>query len=281
LAEDKKEEEEWGIDTDRFRIRPGKSVHLEDWDPDDTSSFSGSEKDAEKESKKLTKKLESLQEMLFAQHVHSVLVVLQGVDTGGKDGTIRHVFEGVNPQGVRVANFKQPTPEELSHDFLWRIEEKVPAKGEIVIFNRSHYEDVLVVRVHKLAPKKVWKHHYEQINDFEHTLSQEGTTILKFFLHISHKEQGKRLRERLEDPTKEWKFNYGDLREREFWPQYMKAYEHALEKTSTDWAPWYLIPANHNWFRDILVSSIIVKTLEGLKMSYPKLNKRQRSIKIK
>jgi PPK2 family polyphosphate:nucleotide phosphotransferase len=274
-------EDDDGIDTERFRIRPGESVRLDRWDPDDTSGFKGSGKDAEKGSKELTKKLESLQEMLFAEHLHSVLVILQAVDTGGKDGTIRKVFEGVNPQGVRVASFKQPTAEELSHDFLWRIEKKVPARGEIVIFNRSHYEDVLVVRVHKLVPKKVWKHHYEQINNFEHTLWQEGTTIVKFFLYIDHKEQGRRLQERLDDPTKEWKFSTSDLRERRFWPQYMKAYEHALEKTSTEWAPWYLIPANHNWFRDLLVSRIIVKTLEGLDMSYPKLTKRQRSIKIK
>lgn len=274
-------EDDDGIDTERFRIRPGQSIHLDKWDPDDTSGFKGSDKDAEKESKELTKKLESLQEMLFAEHLHSVLVVLQALDTGGKDGTIRKVFEGVNPQGVRVASFKQPTAEELSHDFLWRVEKKVPARGEIVIFNRSHYEDVLVVRVHKLVPKKVWKHHYEQINDFERTLSQEGTTIVKFFLYIDYKEQGKRLQERLDDPTKEWKFSISDLRERRFWPQYMKAYEHALEKTSTEWAPWYVIPANHNWFRDLLVSRIIVKALEGLDMSYPKLTKRQRSIKIK
>jgi PPK2 family polyphosphate:nucleotide phosphotransferase len=267
--------------TERYRIPPGKTVHLDKWDPNDTSGFSGTQREAEKESRNLTKKLEALQEMLYAQHIHSVLVVLQAVDTGGKDGTIRRVFEGVNPQGVRVASFKQPTTEELNHDLLWRIEKQLPAKGEIVIFNRSHYEDVLAVRVHKLVPKKIWKHHYDQINSFEHTLSQEGTTIIKFFLHIDAHEQRKRLQERLDDPTKEWKFNISDLRERRFWPQYMNAYEHALKKTSTEWAPWYLIPANHNWFRDLLVSNIIVKTLEELKMSYPKLTKHQRSIKIK
>jgi PPK2 family polyphosphate:nucleotide phosphotransferase len=270
-----------GAHTERYRIRPGKSVHLDEWDPDDTSGFSGTQDDAEEESKRLTKKLEALQEMLYAQHAHSLLVVLQAMDTGGKDGTIRRVFEGVNPQSVRVASFKQPTAEELDHDFLWRIEKQVPRRGEIAIFNRSHYEDVLVVRVHELVPKKVWKRHYEQINDFERTLSQEGTTIVKFFLHISNAEQKRRIQERLADPTKEWKFSEGDIHERNFWPQYMDAYEHALEKTSTDRAPWYLIPANHRWFRDLLVSSIIVKTLEDLKMSYPKLKKRQRSIEIK
>jgi PPK2 family polyphosphate:nucleotide phosphotransferase len=254
---------------------------LNEWDPDDTSGFSGTENHAEKESKKLTKKLEAFQEMLYAQHVHSLLIVLQSIDTGGKDGTIRRVFEGVNPQGVRIARFRQPTTEELNHDFLWRVERQLPAKGEITIFNRSHYEDVLVVRVHKLVPKKIWKQHYEQINNFEHTLSQEGTTVIKFFLYISHDEQRKRLQERLENPTKEWKFNVSDIRERKFWPQYMNAYEQVLEKTSTDWAPWYLIPANHNWFRDLLVSSIIARTLEELKMSYPRLAKSQRLIEIK
>lgn len=270
-----------GVHADRYKIEPGKSVHLDDWDPSDTSGFGGSEDQAKEESGRLTKKLEALQETLYAEDKHSLLIVLQAMDTGGKDGTIRRVFEGVNPQGVRVARFKEPTPEELSHDFLWRVEQKLPARGEIAIFNRSHYEDVLVVRVHNLAPKKVWRRHYDEINDFERRLADEGTTILKFYLHIDADEQKKRLQARLEDPTKEWKFSEDDLKERKYWDQYMKAYEHALEKTSKDWAPWYLIPGNHHWFRDLLVSSVIVNTLEGLKMSYPKLPEEERSVKIR
>lgn len=253
----------------RYRIKPKQKVNLEKWDPADTSGFDGKEDDALEESKKLTKKLESLQEMMYAEHKHSLLIVLQALDTGGKDGTIRRVFEGVNPQSVRVASFKVPTPYEQAHDFLWRVHEQVPIKGEIVIFNRSHYEAVLIERVHKIVPPEVWKERYNDINDFEQLLSENGTTILKFYLHISKDEQKKRLRDRFRDPTKRWKISIGDLHEREFWSDYMKAYEGALEETSTDYAPWYIIPANNNWFRDIIVSTIIVKTLQKLHMKYP------------
>ena len=270
-----------GSHTKRYRIRPGQKVRLDQWDPGDTSGFDGNEDDALEESKRLTKELEKLQEKLYAEHKHKVLFVLQAMDTGGKDGTIRRVFEGVNPQGVRVARFGVPTPEELNHDFLWRVHNQVPGKGEIVIFNRSHYESVLVERVHKLVPEEVWKSRYQEINDFERSLCEEGMTIVKFYLHIDEDEQKKRLQDRLDDPTKRWKFSTFDVAERELWPEYMKAYEDVLEKTSTDWAPWYLVPANHNWFRDVIVSSVIVKTLEKMDMHYPPLAKDLKSIVIK
>jgi PPK2 family polyphosphate:nucleotide phosphotransferase len=253
---------------------------LDLWDPDDTSGFDGNKEGALKESEKLSRKLDPLQEMLYAEHKYKVLIVLQALDTGGKDGTIRRVFDGVNPQGVRVAHFGVPTPEDLDHDFLWRVHAQVPEKGEIVIFNRSHYESVLVVRVHKLAPEEVWKARYQEINDFERMLSEEGTTILKFFLHISKDEQKKRLQDRLRDPTKRWKFSIHDLPEREFWSEYMKAYQDILEKTSTEWAPWYLIPANHNWFRDVIISTVIVRTLEAMDMHYPSDSKGLKSVTI-
>jgi len=225
--------------------------------------------------------MEELQELLYAEHKHKVLIVLQAMDTGGKDGTIRRVFDGVNPQGVRVAGFRVPTPEELDHDFLWRVHTQVPGNGEIVIFNRSHYEGVLVSRVHKLVPEKVWKARYQEINDFERSLYDEGTTILKFYLHIDKDEQKKRLQARLDDPTKRWKFSTHDLPERKFWSEYMKAYQDALEKTSTKWAPWYVVPANHNWFRDVIISTVIVRTLEELDMHYPPGAKDMKSIAIK
>jgi PPK2 family polyphosphate:nucleotide phosphotransferase len=265
----------------RYRIRPKQKVRLNEWKAGDTSGFDGDEKDASEVSKKLAKKLEQLQGMLYAEHKHKVLIVLQAMDTGGKDGTIRRVFEGVNPQTVRVARFGVPTPNELDHDFLWRVHEQMPGKGEMVIFNRSHYEGVLVERVHKLVPEEVWKSRYQQINHFERTLCEDGMTILKFYLHIDKDEQKKRLQDRLDDPTKRWKFSIHDLPERELWPEYMKAYEDVLEKTSTTWAPWYLVPANNNWFRDVIISTVIVKTLEKLDMHYPPVAKDLKSVVIK
>jgi PPK2 family polyphosphate:nucleotide phosphotransferase len=207
--------------------------------------------------------------MLYAEHKHKVLIVLQAMDSGGKDGTIRHVFDGVNPQGVKVASFKVPTKEELDHDYLWRVHEHTPGKGEIVIFNRSHYEDVLVVRVHDLVPRPVWRRRFKHIRDFERILADEGTTILKFFLHIDLEEQKERFQARLDTPHKRWKFRLGDLEERKLWDSYHKAYEDAITKTSTKWAPWYIIPANRKWYRNLVISRIIVETLEGLDMSYP------------
>jgi len=254
----------------QYLVKPGSKVDLSSWDPNDAGEFAGQKKQAKQQVAKLGQKLGELQEVLYADHKRKVLVVFQGMDTAGKDGSIRRVFESVNPQGVRVAGFKVPTPEELDHDYLWRVHKQVPGAGEIVIFNRSHYEDVLVVRVHKLVPPAVWKKRYEQINAFERLLAESGTTILKYFLYIDLDEQKQRLEARRDDPTKQWKFNPGDLKERKLWPEYMKAYEQALERTSTDVAPWYVVPANRKWYRDLVVSTTLVEALEKLKLKYPK-----------
>ncbi|MFQ5592577.1 MAG: polyphosphate kinase 2 family protein [Anaerolineae bacterium] len=253
----------------RYRVQPASRIDLAEWDPDDKHAFPVEKVEGYERLSGLNRELEELQELLYAEHKHKVLIVLQAMDTGGKDGTIRHVFEGVNPQGVRVASFKKPTPEELAHDFLWRVHKQVPGRGEIVIFNRSHYEDVLVVRVRKLAPKEVWSRRHDHINAFERLLAEEGTTILKFFLHIDLDEQKERLQARLDEPHKRWKFNPADLDDRKLWPQYIEAYEDAISKTSTDWAPWYIVPANRKWYRNLVVGSIIVETLKGLNMRYP------------
>jgi len=254
---------------DRYRVKPKDHVDLSKWDPNDQRAFSGDKAEGRKLLLELNETLEELQELLYAEHKHRLLVVLQAMDTGGKDGTIRHVFEGVNPQGVRVASFKRPTAEELAHDYLWRVHKQTPGKGEIVIFNRSHYEDVLVVRVHSLVPKAVWSKRYDQINAFEHTLAEEGTTILKFYLHIDLDEQKERLQARLDEPSKHWKFDPADLKERKFWPQYMEAFEDVLSKTSTPWAPWYIVPANRKWYRNLVIGTVITETLKGLKMRHP------------
>ncbi len=255
--------------TDRYKIKPGTKVDLSQWDPQDKSAFPIDKDEGQGETRQLTDRLEQLQELLYAQGVHKLLVVLQAMDTGGKDGVIRHVFEGVNPQGVKVANFKKPTERELSHDYLWRVHRHVPGKGEIVIFNRSHYEDVLVVRVHNLVPVSVWSKRFDQINAFECMLVEEGTTLLKFYLHIDIDEQKERLQARLDEAHKRWKFNPDDLEERQLWPDYMQAYETVLSKTSTPWAPWYVIPANRKWYRNLAIGTIIVETLESLEMQYP------------
>jgi PPK2 family polyphosphate:nucleotide phosphotransferase len=218
---------------------------------------------------KLTERMDELQEPLYAEGEHALLVVLQGRDTSGKDGTIRRVFGPLNPQGFTVATFKAPTPVELAHDYLWRVHWEVPPKGAIGVFNRSHYEDVLAVRVHRLVPESVWRPRYEQINQFERILSENGVTILKFFLHVSRGEQRRRLLARLEDPTKYWKFSPGDIRERELWDAYTEAYEEVLKKTSTPPAPWYVVPADKKWLRDLLVAQIVVETLERLDPKYP------------
>ncbi len=195
--------------------------------------------------------------------------MLQAMDTGGKDGAIRKVFEGVNPQGVHVANFKKPTEEELAHDYLWRVHSHTPGDGEIAVFNRSHYEDVLVVRVLELAPEEVWRPRYDHIVAFEQLLVDEGTTIVKFYLHISKEEQAERLQVRLDDPAKRWKFNTGDLEHRKLWDDYMAAFEEAIARTSTTQAPWYVVPANHKWYRDIVIARTLVATLRGLDLHYP------------
>ena len=253
----------------QYFVEPGIRVKLSKWDPDDTGDFKGGKQAGLAEVEKLNKKLEELQELLYAEHKHKVLIVLQAMDTGGKDGVIRRVFDGVNPQGVRVAGFKAPTPEELDHDYLWRIHKEVPGNGEMVIFNRSHYEDVLVVGVHDYVPADVWKKRFDQINQFERMLVENGTTILKFYLHIDRDEQKERLQSRLEDPTKRWKFRLGDLEERKLWSKYMAAYEDVLSRTSTEHAPWIIVPANRKWYRDLVISSVLVETLQGLKMKFP------------
>ncbi len=254
---------------EKYRVKPSEKINLTTFDAQDTSGYEGNKEQAKNDILKLNAELEVLQELLYAEHKHKILIVLQGMDTSGKDGTVRHVFEGVNPQGVKVVSFKVPTQIELDHDYLWRIHPYTPASGEIVIFNRSHYEDVLVVRVHGLVPQDIWKKRYEQINAFEKTLVDEGSTILKFYLHISPDEQKARLQERLDDPKKRWKFSSADLQERKRWGEYMQAYEDMLAKTSTDYAPWYIVPANRNWFRNLVIASVVVKTLKGLKMAYP------------
>ena len=254
---------------EQYRVKPGSQVHLYDWDPNDHALFDGGKKAGKQALPALNTRLEALQELMYAESKQKLLIVLQAMDTGGKDGTIRHVFEGVNPQGVKVASFKQPNPTELAHDYLWRIHKQAPASGQITIFNRSHYEDVLVVRVHNLVPRHVWERRYEHISNFEKMLADEGTTILKFFLHIDLDEQKERLQARLDEPEKRWKFSTGDLAERKLWPDYIRAYEDMLGKTSTDWAPWYVIPGNRKWYRNLLISKIIIDKLESLEMRYP------------
>lgn len=253
----------------RYKADPEKPIRLKKLDANDLGDWDGKKKAARKVFADLQKELAELQEVLYAEQKQKVLIILQAMDSGGKDGTIRSLLEKVNPQGVKIANFKVPTPIELAHDYLWRVHPKVPARGEIVIFNRSQYEDVLVVRVHELVSKEVWKKRYEQINAFEKMLAEEGTTILKFYLHINLEEQKQRFLERLTDPKKQWKFNPGDLEERKLWDAYQAAYQDVLNKTSTPWAPWYAIPANHNWYRNLCVGSIIVETLKSLKLKYP------------
>jgi len=253
----------------RYRVKPGTRVDLSEHDPRDKSAFDGGKTKGKEATLDLNHHLEDLQELLYAEHKHKVLVVLQGLDASGKDSVIRHVFDGVNPQGVRVANFRVPTQRELDHDYLWRIHQQTPGRGEIVLFNRSHYEDVLVVRVHELVPPVVWKKRFAHIRAFERMLFEEGTTILKFFLHISPEEQKERFQDRLDTPHKHWKFRRGDLDERKLWPAYTQAYEDVLSKTSTRWAPWYIVPSDREWYRNLVVATILVETLNGLKMDYP------------
>ncbi len=246
-----------------WKIKEGDSVKLKDYDPADT--MKQDEEGATKELEELSQELAELQEFLSAAQHHSMLIVLQGMDTSGKDGTIRHVLSHVNPEGCEVHSFKQPTPEELLHDFLWRIHKAVPGKGTIGIFNRSQYEDVLVVRVHNIVPEEVWSRRYKDINHLEKLLAQNGTIILKFFLHISKDEQGKRLEARVQDKDKAWKVSAGDWRERQYWDDYQKAYEDVLSKCSTDEAPWYIVPADHKWYRNLAIAHTLVQTMKKYK----------------
>ena len=253
-------------------IRPivanGKTA-LADIDPQSTCGFKGDKEATVAIFAQLNAQLVEMQNVLFAENKHKVLVVFQATDTGGKDGVIRKVFSGVNPMGIHVASFKAPTPEELDHDYLWRVHRCAPGKGEMVIFNRSHYEDVLVTRVEGWIDAKTARRRFRQINDFEAMLAEEGTIILKFFLHISKDEQKQRLQERLDDEAKTWKFNPGDLLTRKKWDDYQRVYEEAMNATSTKHAPWYIVPADRNWVRDLYVCSVLVETLSKLKMQYP------------
>jgi len=252
----------------KFVAKPQAKVRLSKIDP----SYKGNHETrgaALPEIQKHVERLGSLQYLLYAEGNQSLLVVLQALDAGGKDGIIRHVFSGMNPQGTFVFGFKQPSKEELAHDFLWRVHLRAPGKGDFVIFNRSHYEDVLVVRVHNLVPESVWSKRYDQINDFEAMLSRNGTTVLKFFLHISPEEQLSRFKQRLDDPSRQWKITESDYSERELWSKYMDAYDDAIAKTSTKQAPWYIVPANHKWFRNLAVSQIIADTMEEMGLKLP------------
>jgi PPK2 family polyphosphate:nucleotide phosphotransferase len=255
--------------TDRYRIHPDHEVDLAQHDPDDRSAFDLDKDQAKKRVDKLNDQLADLQEALYAEGKQRLLIVLQAMDAGGKDGTIRSVFEGVNPQGVRVTCFKTPLATELAHDFLWRAHPHVPGNGEIAIWNRSHYEDVLVVRVHGLVPEDRWRARYEHIRAFERLLSDEGTVIRKFFLHISKEEQQERLQERIDDPKKRWKFTSRDLEERKRWDDYMAAYQEMLARTSTENAPWYVVPADRNWYRNLVVAEVLVQTLEDMRIALP------------
>ena len=264
-----------------FRVRPGARVRLDRQDPADTSAVRGSKRAASAACDRLSARLDHLQELLYADHRFGVLIVLEGMDAAGKDGTIRQVFRGVNPQGVRVTHFGVPTAVERDHDFLWRIHPHAPAKGEIVIFNRSHYEDILVPHAARTAPKEVWKRRYRMVTEFERTLVREGTTVLKFFLHISEAEQKRRLQARLDDPTKHWKFSVQDLPARDLWPEYQHAYEELLGRTSTRWAPWYIVPSDKKWFRDWVVSNVLVETLAKLDLHWRPLPSEWKGVVIR
>lgn len=252
----------------RHRVAPGSAPDLAGRSAADTGPF-GAEEDAERTFKNLLSDLARLQYLLFADHGRSLIIVLQGLDAAGKDGVIRHVLTAMNPQGVRVCPFKQPSAQEAAHDFLWRAHKVAPGRGEVAVFNRSHYEDVLVVRVRELVPEDAWRMRYDQINDFEALLAANGTQILKFFLHISPQEQLERFAKRLENPAKQWKISNSDYSERKLWGQYMEAYEEALARTSTEIAPWYVIPSDHKWYRDYAVAQIIATALEDMKLSTP------------
>lgn len=276
---------------EKLLIKPGTKLELKEFNTKYTAGFKDKE-DAQQMLEEDIKRLAELQDMLFAMNKYSLLVVFQAMDAAGKDGTIKHVMSGVNPQGCEVTSFKQPSAEELEHDYLWRINKALPKRGMISIFNRSHYEEVLVTRVHPeyilyqnipgidsvdKIDKSFWKGRYDVINNFEKQISENGTVILKFFLHVSKEEQRKRFLARIEEPEKNWKFSAGDVKERKYWSDYMEAYEDAINHTSTSYAPWYVIPADQKWFMRASVGDIIVGTLEELKLSYPKINEKQKA----
>lgn len=252
-----------------YVVKPGAKFRLKDWPTDDTGDFKKEEEIAG-ELERHCRDLDALQDVLSAEGKHALLIVLQAMDTGGKDGTVRHIFTGVNPQGVDVTAFKVPTPLEAAHDYLWRVHAAVPRLGMIGIFNRSHYEDVLVTRVHKLITDKTAKQRFHEINDFEEMLFQNNVTILKFFLHISHKEQTARLKARCEDKDKHYKISEADFHERRYWDKYQQAYEDAIGATSQKHAPWFVIPSDHKWYRNVAISSIIIEALQRMNLKYPK-----------
>ena len=255
-------------DSRRFRVEPGSPAGLKERDPGERVG-AANRNDGLVLTQELVQRLADLHGRLFAEATRAVLLVLQGMDTAGKDGTIRSVLTGLNPQGCPVSSFKEPSTTELAHDYLWRVHAQCPARGELGIFNRSHYEDVVVVRVHKLEPPKVWKRRYEQIRSFERMLVEEGTSVVKVFLHVSRDEQRRRLQARLDDPRKRWKFRSGDLDDRARWSEFQTAYEDAIGETSTEWAPWYVVPADHNWVRNLAVARILVDALERLDPQFP------------
>ncbi|HJV08568.1 MAG TPA: polyphosphate kinase 2 family protein [Acidimicrobiales bacterium] len=256
-------------DSPRWRVAPGTQVDLAAIDTRSTEGAPGDKKDSEAALEDGLEEMAGLQERLYAEGEQSLLVVLQAIDAGGKDGTIKHVFRGLNPASCRVVSFKVPSEEERSHDFLWRVHAKTPARGEVVVFNRSHYEDVLVVRVHELVPEDVWRPRYDLINAFEANLAAAGTRIVKLYLHISKDEQAERFQARLDDPSKRWKFRKGDLDERARWDDYMAAFTEAISRTSTDVAPWYVVPADRKWYRNWAVSRILAETLAAMDPQYP------------
>ncbi|MEY3395146.1 MAG: hypothetical protein RL346_1382 [Verrucomicrobiota bacterium] len=258
---------------ERYLVKPGAKVDLAKIDSDERALFQqGSKDESMKAFDKLRDELQELQKVLYAQNKHRILLVLQAMDTGGKDGCVKHVFSRIDPQGIHVRSFKKPTEEELARDFLWRVHKKVPRNGEMVIFNRSHYEDILAVKVKKLLPDKVWKQRYQHIVDFERMLAEEGTTIVKIYLHISKDEQKRRILSRLDNPDKHWKFHPDDLQDRALWNDFMKTYEDLLSRTSAPHAPWYVVPANRKWYRNLCVARIMVDTMRKLKMKLPTVN---------
>ena len=252
-----------------FRVKPGSRVRLNDYDPEGGSELVDVKDEGLRQLELMKADIRNLQQKLYAERKHRLLVILQGLDGSGKDGTVRNVFTGIDPHGLRVVSFKAPTQEELDHDFLWRVHREVPGKGDVVVFNRSHYEDVVAVGVKGLAPEAVWKRRYDHIVNFERLLAEEGTTIVKIFLHVSREEQGRRLQARLENPEKHWKFHPDDIADRKLWPEFTAAYDEVISRTSMEWAPWFIVPANRKWYRNVAVAGIVREVLGRLELKFP------------
>ena len=266
---------------EKYWVKPGTKLELGAIDPGEKALFNGPDRlDFAPQFDELQEELQDLQKKLYAQNKHRILVVMQAMDTGGKDGCIKHVFSRIDPQGIHVRSFKKPSEEEMSYDFLWRVHSKVPHRGQLVIFNRSHYEDIIAVRVKKIFPDEVWKRRQRHIVEFEKMLAEEGTTIVKIFLHISKAEQKRRLESRLANPIKHWKINPDDLVDRAHWEDFMTAYEDVITKTSTEYAPWYVVPADRKWYRNLCVARIMLDTLKKLNMEFPPINWDPKSIRI-